>query len=280
MRGKAGYLGANHSKGYNISALVYAGRGFSPYTINGRDEVAGPQDVFLTLDGSNVFVADWGNYVNRFSLPVPWQLSGVTFVQSFSVAAQEALLTSAFFKPDGLKMYVAGFSGNDITEYALTSAWDMSTATHIGQTSLQTSSPRVVRFSPDGLRMYILHRLAGSGSGYEEARVAQYDLATAWDVSSASHVRNFNFPSGSTGTGHLQPSSFTMKADGASMFYAASFSQNLFEYELSDPWNVSTATYRRAGYVGYLGGICFGNDGASCYLGSSIGLDVNEYNCV
>jgi hypothetical protein len=281
MRCKAGYLGANRSKGYNISALTATGRGFSPYLIYDRGDTTAPLDVFLTPDGSNVFVTVWANYVDKFSLPVPWRLDGVTHVQGFSVAAQEASLTSAFFKPDGLKMYVAGFSGNDITEYALTSAWDLSTATHITQKSLQTSAPRFVRISPDGLQMHILHQLAGSGSGYEEARVSQYDLATAWDVSSASHVRNFNFPDGSTGTGYLQPAAFTMKPDGSSMFYGGNFSQNIVEYELSDPWNVSTGTYRRtSSYTGYLSGICFGNDGASCYIGNPIALAVYENNCV
>ena len=280
MRCKSGYLGANRSKGWNAATLADTGRYFSPYSIDDRGTVTAPLDVFVTPDGASVFVASSDNYIDKFTASAPWRIAGpdITHAQSFSVASQETSLRSVFFKTDGLKMYIAGLSGNDITEYSLASPWDISTSVHVTQKSLATSAPLVVRISPDGLHMHILHRLAGSGAGYERARTSQYAITTAWDVSTASHVRDFDFP---TDTGYLQPAGFTMKHDGRAMFYGANFSGYLIEYELSDPWNVSTAVLRRtSGYIDEFGGVFFSDDGTSCYLGNTIGLIVSEFSSI
>jgi len=42
------------------------------------------------------------------------------YLQSFSVAAKENNPRGLFFKPDGTKMYVTGFSALAIQEYDLT----------------------------------------------------------------------------------------------------------------------------------------------------------------
>ena len=93
-----------------------------------------------------------------FGAPQGWNISTATFVQSFSVAAQETNPTSVFFKPDGLKMYVLGFAGDDVNEYNLSTAWDVSTASFLQLFSLsaQETSPNGIFFKPDGLRMYIV----------------------------------------------------------------------------------------------------------------------------
>lgn len=277
MRCKVGYLGANSSKGWNAATLASTGRYFSPYLIDDRGSITRPLDVSVTPDGGGVFVASSDNYVDRFSTSVPWRIDdlSVTHVQSLSVAAHEAELTSVFFRPDGLAMYVAGDAGNDVTQYALSSPWDLSTAAHVTQKSLATAYPRVVRISPDGLHMHTLHRLLVSG-GEDQARVAQYALASAWDVSTAIHVSDFNLP---TANAYLQPAGFTMKSDGMAMFYGSNFSGVLFEYELSQPWDVTTAVYRRSsGYIDNFGGVFFENGGMSAYIGNTIGLFVQEFS--
>jgi len=49
----------------------------------------------------------------------------------FSVAAQETNPSGMFFKPDGTKMYVIGFTGDDVNEYDLSTAWDITTASYL-----------------------------------------------------------------------------------------------------------------------------------------------------
>ncbi len=47
---------------------------------------------------------------------------------SFSVEGQESAPNGLFFKSDGTKVYVVGATGDDINQYTLSTAWDVSTA--------------------------------------------------------------------------------------------------------------------------------------------------------
>lgn len=49
-----------------------------------------------------------------------WNISTASYVQTFSVAAQDGKPFGLFFSPDGLKMYVVGDDGKDINEYDVT----------------------------------------------------------------------------------------------------------------------------------------------------------------
>ena len=48
-----------------------------------------------------------------------WSVSTAVFLQSFSVAAKDSIPTDVTFKPDGLKMYVIGYSSGSVHEYNL-----------------------------------------------------------------------------------------------------------------------------------------------------------------
>jgi hypothetical protein len=71
-------------------------------------------------------IGSTGDDVNEYDLSSAWDISSATFLQSFSVAAQETNPEGVFFKPDGTKMYVVGSTGDDVNEYDLSSAWDVS----------------------------------------------------------------------------------------------------------------------------------------------------------
>ena len=59
--------------------------------------------------------------MNILSLQVT-DVSTHTFVDSFSVASQESNPAAVAFNNDGTKMFVIGFSGDDVNEYTLSSA--------------------------------------------------------------------------------------------------------------------------------------------------------------
>ena len=61
-----------------------------------------------------------------------------------------------FFKPDGTKMYVGGYAGDDMNEYTLSTAWDISTASFVqnGTAKIPANQPRGSYFSEDGTIMF------------------------------------------------------------------------------------------------------------------------------
>jgi hypothetical protein len=83
-------------------------------------------------------------------------------------------------------MYVVGTVNDTVFQYALSTAWDVSTASYGGvfySFAAQETSPQQVNLSDDGLKMWML--------GATGDDIWEYNLGTAWDVSTATPVNNF-----------------------------------------------------------------------------------------
>lgn len=148
---------------------------------------------------------------------------------SFSVAGQETGPRGMFFKPDGSKLYVVGSTGDDVNEYDLSTAWDVSTASYVQNFSVSAQSdfPTGVLFKPDGTNMYVV------GSG----KVFEYAISTAWDISTASYSDNFSFL-----TQEGSPQGVYFKTDGTKLYMVGN-SDSVYEYNLSTSWDVSSSSY-------------------------------------
>jgi sugar lactone lactonase YvrE len=243
---------------------------FSPYS-----QDTGTTGVYISPDGLNMYVVGVTNdKVYQYSLASAWNISGATYVRDFSVSAQETAPTDVFFKSDGTKMYVLGDTGNDVNEYALSVAWDISTATYTTVFSVagQDTSPQGMYFKSDGSTMYVV--------GLTNDKVYEYSLSTAWDISSASYVRDF-----SVSAQELTPTGISFKSDGTQMYVIGSASDNVNQYALSTPWDISTASYQKAFYVGRMmvapAGLFFKNDGTEFYIiGSATDGYILSYDIV
>tara|TARA_R110000868_G_scaffold128594_1_gene336764 strand:- start:198 stop:2603 length:2406 start_codon:yes stop_codon:yes gene_type:complete len=189
--------------------------------------------IFFKPDGTKMYViGETGDDVNEYDLSTAWVVSSASFLQNFSIAAQETSPTSIFFKPDGTKMYVLGRAGDDVNEYDLSTAWDVSTSVYLQNFSVaaQDNGPWGIFFKPDGTKMYIL--------GTQGDDVNEYDLSTAWSVSAASFVQNF-----SVVTQEATPTEINFNPDGTKMFIVGTANDTVYEYDLSTAWDVSTAVY-------------------------------------
>ena len=115
---------------------------------------------------NRVLIADGNVYVGV------WDISTAAFLQLFSVAVEEAEPKEVFFNPAGTKMYVIGTVGDDVNEYDLGTAWDVSTAVWLQLFSVagQDLNPRGLFFNPDGTKMYLV--------GDDGDDVNEYDVST------------------------------------------------------------------------------------------------------
>ena len=99
-----------------------------------------------------------GDYIHEYTLASGFTLFHTTFVDSFSIKAQDGLPTGLAFSPDGTKMFVLGQSGVDVNEYTLSTAFDVSTGIFVDSFSVagQETSPHDVAFSSDGTKMFVI----------------------------------------------------------------------------------------------------------------------------
>ena len=204
--------------------------------------------------------------------PSQWSVSTARYTGvSYSVAVQESSPNGVFFKPDGTKMFVVGQTGDDVNQYNLSTAWDVSTAVYGGRESVSTedSTPSDLFFKPDGTKMYVL--------GASSDNVNEYDLTTAWDVTTASYLQQF-----SVSSQDLSPQGLFFRSDGIKMYVLGNDNDNVYEYDLTTAWDVTTASYLQSFSVSSQEtsplGLSFKSDGTKMYMVGSGGDDVDEYD--
>lgn len=198
-------------------------------------QVSGPMSCFFSPDGTKMYILDFiGDDVTEYTLSTAWDISSASYVQDFSVVTQEDQPMGLFFKSDGTKMYVSGASGDDVNEYALSTAWDVSTASfsHAFSMAAQVGTPQGIFFSPNGDRFFVI-----DGTGDD---VNEYALSTAWDVSSGSYVQNFSIT-----TQETNPSGIFFKSDGSKMYVVGTTNDTIYQYSTrtATSLDISSGTY-------------------------------------
>ena len=204
---------AGSAEGWNVSTAVYSQR----LSVSAQDY--SPSGIFFKPDGLKMYIV--GSDVNEYNLSTAWDVSTAVYSQNFSISAQVSSGRNVFFKPDGLKMYIVDYSGRDVNEYNLSTAWDISTAVYLKNRSVsaQETGPYSVFFKPDGLKMYVI----GSNRS-----VYQYNLNTAWDIYTIVYSQNF-----SVSAQTVSPSSVFFKPDGLKMYIVGSIYGYVNEYNLT-----------------------------------------------
>ena len=239
-----------------------------------------PSGLFFKPDGTKMYVTDLEVYdkddINEYNLSTAWDVSTALYSQNFSLGSDREP-RDIFFKPDGTKMFVVNIrngSNQAIWEYALSTAWDISTASFSDDFSIsnRVSEPQGLFFHPDGTSAFVL------GDTSNAAKVHLFTLSTAWDLTTASNT-DTNFWVGSQET---SPQGIFFKPDGTIMFIVGLSGDDVNEYNLSTPWNISTASYVQNFSVSSQDNdpqsIFFKPDGARMYILGNQGNDVNEYS--
>ncbi len=120
------------------------------------------------------------NEVNRFDLSTAWDLStGGSAQSNFNTSSQISLVYDGHMKDDGTKMYVVGYNPDNVYEYTLSTAHDLSTASlaNTFDISAKVTVCGGIHFESNGYAFVV----ADASSD----KLHKYNLSTAWDVSTA-----------------------------------------------------------------------------------------------
>jgi len=151
---------------------------------------------------------------------------------SFSVAGQESVPMGLFFKPDGTKLYVTGEGSDNVYEYSLSTAWDISTTSYLQALNVsgQDTRPQGLFLSSDGMTLYVV--------GIQNSSIYEYSLSTAWDISTASLSNTLNVSAQDT-----SPRGLFFSADGSKLYVAGDGGNTILQYNMSVAWSTATASY-------------------------------------
>ncbi|WP_421894573.1 Ig-like domain-containing protein [Marinoscillum sp.] len=180
------------SVAYDLSTAV---RNVAKTFVMGNSEYSiTPQDLVFKADGSVLFVVgsyfdlntfDMADSLYSFSLSTPFDVSTAVLENrsKFSVALEEDFTSGVELNSDGSKIFIIGKTNDQVIEYNLSVAHDITTAS-VGSTfsvNVETGSPESFRFSQDGLMMYAVHLDMGAN----QSAVYTYTLSSAYDISTA-----------------------------------------------------------------------------------------------
>jgi DNA-binding beta-propeller fold protein YncE len=218
--------------------------------------------VYNTTDGD----LELSGFVEGFDI------STASFVTSFSTSTQDTEPHGIAFNTDGTKMFVLGEQGDDVSEYTLTTGFDISTASYSQNFSVlsQDSGPQDIAFNTDGTKMFI----AGDAGN----DINEYTLTTGFDLSTASYSQNFTGIS-SQGTA---PQGITFNDDGTKFYFCDSNNRTIFQYTLTTAFDISTASYASKSFSMANEdltpqSIRFNNDGTKLFMTGDTSDNVNEY---
>jgi sugar lactone lactonase YvrE len=122
--------------------------------------------------GTKMYIVSFGNdTIYQYSLSSAFNLSTASYDSvSLDVNAQEAAPAGMTFNNDGTKMYIVGENGDEVNQYGLSTAFDLSNVTSIKSIAFslsgQDSTPADIAFSNDGTKMFMV--------GYNTDAVYQY----------------------------------------------------------------------------------------------------------
>jgi len=288
---------------WNNNSVTSSTQNYSQY---GGDEIG----VFdFSSDGNYVFVYSRGSgskedTVRRFPLSTAYDVTTTSNsgVQEIDISGQStdgsgsAAVTDGYAMKigyGGTRLYVVDHTANAVFQWNLSTANDLTSASY-GTTfdvSTQATDPSGIEFNSDGTKMYV---------GDEQDRtVYEYNLSTAWDISSASYSQSRSFAT--AGSGGDQPSNTNLVAtqrgiafnnDGTRIYIICQANDVVFRFNLSTAYDISTATYTKyiypSGQSTLIGYVALNNtthydlkwnpDGTKMYVGQPTDDRIRQYN--
>lgn len=234
-------------------------------------QTGNPLGVTFDTDGDRLYVSGGAaGKVFQYSLSTGFDVSSASFSQSFDVSTQDGSPQEIAFSPDGTKMIMVGRFNVKVFEYSLSTPFDISTASfdQSFDVSTQTSNPTGLAVNPDGGQIYV--------TGTINENIYQYGLSTSFDVSTASFTQSFDVSSQDG-----SPQGVTFDSDGGRMYITGGLNLNVFQYSLSTPFDISTASFIQALDISAQQssprGLAFGSSGSQLYVAGLSPSTVSQY---
>ena len=185
----------NMSTAFDLGTASYG----NEFSVVGQDNF--PYTIHWKPDGTRFYISGQGNKkVYEYSCSTAWDISTASYSNRATSALSDTTLYSAVLSDDGTKLYVSKrvrvayqTYENKVAQYSLSTAWQINTASQIGSDITLTTNMYDFSFHPDGDKIF-----STGGSGTYDDHLQQWNLSTAWDISTAtpSSTEYFDFSDG------------------------------------------------------------------------------------
>lgn len=242
---------------YDLSTPWNVGTAKLDATFSTTTENAIMNGLWFSPDGLRMFMA--GRSTNQrvydYDLSTAWDISTAVANTSIDVSSEDSQPYGVCFSPDGTEMFVAGGANNDVFGYALSTAWDISTASYGSNTISITggSALRDLQVSADGAHLFIC----------DSTTVRHWEMSTPFDLTSATQTTSWAPPSGAGYAGVF------IRADGTRLFIANNSTEEIEDYDLSfAAWDTNATVGTGTTWLGLAHAPTLGSAGRWVAIGS------------
>jgi hypothetical protein len=214
-------------------------------------------DIAFNNDGTKMFILTARfNRVEEYTLSTPFDITNAVLNNTFAVGSQESQPEAIAFNSDGSRMYCMGGSTDSVYQYILSTPFDITTANYdnnflfIGN---EENYANTMIFSQGGSNMFVVGRgvyrirqfsLPGITVGTSSIIYDEKPKTILTSAGVINRIQSVTYDSESFNIAQDQlPAGVTFIPDGARMFVAGDSSDDLFQYDLSLPFEVSSAVY-------------------------------------
>jgi len=254
---------ADLSTPWDLTTAVFR-QGRQVCAINGQGTSSPGWGLQFSTDGTKFYFIT-NNIVYQYDLTTAWDLETAGYAsKSFSVLAQDNAARGLFFKPDGTKFYMVGTQNDNVRQYSMSTAWDISTASYDSVTLsvvAYENTPTSIYLSPDGIQLYVI--------GTQRDYIIAYTLGTAWAINTAIYTTVTT----AALIAEANPSALWFKADGTKAWSTGTSTDQVRQYTLSTPWDVTTMAHEGTLLVqndANPAGLCFSDDGNFLFLSANV----------
>lgn len=215
---------------------------------NGKAYIGQTPDLLTASEGNNVQVDNYSDIqfngdgtrliaitssrLYWYDLSTPFDISTLGSEQGPQDVPSSDDIEGFEFNNDGTSLVTVEQTAQEFREYHLSTAYDPTTITSTGTTlGAKGSKPSGVTFGKDGTRLY------QSNSGNNETSVYQWNLSTAYDISTASYETSLSIGEDS----FIQD--VVVSNDGTVLIIGGDSPDQMVAYDLSTPYEVDSGSY-------------------------------------
>ena len=271
-------------KEFEVFAKKGGGSGCSaaanPFDVSDRD--GDMTSITFNDDGSKMYLVGLGNdKVHEHKLCKNYHLGSISYTTSFSISGKEGTSHGIAFNDDGTKMFIVGQATQGLNEYALSTAWDISSASWTVEGCTNGGAGQLysaVDFNADGTGARILDKNSN--------KVREFVLSTAYDISTCGNHDSDNNSTNLNGLSNVSEAKaqgMAFNDDGKKMYIVGEQHDKVYEIDLDTAYDVSSNTGTPAAFEirdqeTVPMGLEFSSDGKTMFVVGKNGDEINIYN--
>jgi 6-phosphogluconolactonase (cycloisomerase 2 family) len=204
------------------------------------------------------------NEILKYSLSTPWDTMTMDInpVDYFDYSSIETSIVEngLTFSSNGEYMLISGNTSDTISSIKLSTPWDLSSidtnsTKSLNKTVFSNTDPRSLNLMNDNKTIYVLR---GSSTNVQKLILDETPRLTDYTVSSEFYH------------GHGYSEDVTFSDDGSRMYITAYSGDKIYQYLLSTPWDITTATqeylYLTTGIEATPRALAFSANGSKAYV--------------